>query len=113
MIPPFKLGPGGPIGDGRQWWPWISMEDAFGGIRHALEDPSVRGPLNLTSVNKVRCRRFVKTLGQVLRKPTFLPLPASAARLMFGEMADSLLLASTRATRPPYSTLAMSSAPRT
>lgn len=96
MLLPFRLGLGGPIGKGRQWWPWIAMEDVLGSIRYALANTTVAGPLNLTSPRQVRCRRFTQTLGQVLRRPAFVPLPAIAARLMLGEMAGSLLLASTR-----------------
>ncbi|MCP4903326.1 MAG: DUF1731 domain-containing protein [bacterium] len=94
---PFRLGFGGPIGRGLQWWPWIAMDDVIGSIHHSLQNPEVKGPLNLTSPQHVRCRHFAQTLGKVLRRPSLLTLPASAARLELGEMADSLLLASTRA----------------
>jgi uncharacterized protein (TIGR01777 family) len=97
MLLPFKLGAGGRIGSGNQWWSWIAMEDVIGAVRFALANPEVQGPINLASPNEVRCREFTNTLGDVLNRPTVLPLPAAAARLALGEMADALLLASTRA----------------
>lgn len=96
MLLPFKLGAGGPIGSGRQWWPWIAMEDVVGVVRFLLELPGAEGPLNLASPHEVRCADFTRTLGRVLNRPSVLPLPAAAARLMLGEMADALLLASAR-----------------
>jgi uncharacterized protein (TIGR01777 family) len=97
MLLPFKLGAGGRIGSGDQWWSWIAIEDVIGAVRFALDHTEVSGPLNLTSPELVRCRDFTDTLGDVLGRPTVLPLPAFAARLALGEMADALLLASTRA----------------
>ena len=97
MLLPFRLGLGGRIGSGDQWWPWIAMEDVIGVVRFALEQPEVAGPLNLASSDEVRCRDFTDRLGQVLNRPTVLPAPATAVRLALGEMADALLLASTRA----------------
>jgi len=96
MLLPFKLGAGGIIGDGRQYWSWISLADAVGIIQHALITPNLHGPVNAVSPNPVTNREFTKTLGKVLRRPTLLPMPAFAARLAFGEMADHLLLASAR-----------------
>jgi hypothetical protein len=96
MLLPFRLGAGGPIGSGRQWWPWIAMEDVIGVVRFLLEQPAVAGPLNLASPQEIRCADFTKTLGRVLNRPSLLRLPAPAARLMMGEMADALLLASAR-----------------
>lgn len=97
MLLPFKLGLGGRIGSGDQWWSWIAMEDVIGVVRFALDRSDVSGPLNLTSPELVRCRGFTDTLGDVLGRPTVMPLPAFASRLALGEMADALLLASTRA----------------
>lgn len=97
MLLPFKLGAGGPMGSGRQWWPWIAMDDITGVVRFVLERKSVDGPLNLASPQELRCAEFAKVLGGVLNRPAFMPLPAFAARLVMGEMADALLLASTRA----------------
>lgn len=97
MLPAFRLGLGGPIGSGRQWWPWIAMEDVLGVIGHALDSQGLSGPANVVSPLQVRCREFVGTLGGVLRRPAFLPAPAPVLRLLLGEMADGLLLASARA----------------
>jgi hypothetical protein len=96
MLLPFKLGAGGPIGSGRQWWPWIAMEDVIGVIRFLLDRTDADGPLNLCAPQQVRCAEFARALGRVLNRPSVLPLPAVAARLMLGEMADGLLLSSAR-----------------
>jgi uncharacterized protein (TIGR01777 family) len=96
MLRPFRLGVGGPIGNGRQWWPWVAMEDVIGVIRFALENTTVKGPLNVVSPHSETSRAFAKKLGQVLHRPAVLPLPASAARLALGEMADALLLSSAK-----------------
>ncbi|MGH9815244.1 MAG: TIGR01777 family oxidoreductase [Candidatus Acidiferrales bacterium] len=97
MLTPFKLGAGGPIGSGRQWMSWISLPDVVALIQHALASDSLEGPLNAMSPNPVRNREFAKTLGRVLRRPAIAPLPGFVARIMLGEMADALLLASQRA----------------
>jgi uncharacterized protein len=96
MLTPFKLGAGGTVGRGTQFWSWIMLADAVGVIEHSLQNEELRGPLNTVAPESMTNRDFTKTLGQVLRRPTMLPLPAFAARLMLGEMADELLLASTR-----------------
>jgi uncharacterized protein (TIGR01777 family) len=96
MLPPFKVGAGGPIGSGDQWWPWIAMEDVIGAIRFALENATVSGPVNLSSPEVTTSKGFARVLGSVLNRPSFMPLPAFAARLALGEMADALLLASAR-----------------
>jgi uncharacterized protein len=96
MLPPFRLGLGGVLGDGRQYMSWISLPDEIAAIHHALNTDSLRGPVNLVSPNSVTNREFTKTLGAVLRRPTFLSIPAFAVRLLFGEMGQELLLASTR-----------------
>lgn len=96
MLLPFKMGVGGRLGSGRQWWSWVSIDDAAGAIHHALMTPSLSGPVNVVTPNPLTNAEFTKVLGQVLHRPTFLPLPAFAARLALGEMADELLLASTR-----------------
>jgi uncharacterized protein (TIGR01777 family) len=97
MLLPFKMGAGGPIGNGRQFWPWIALDDVCGAILHILENPEIKGPVNLVSPEETRCRDFTKALGRVLRRPAFMPAPAFAVRLALGEMADELLLSSTRA----------------
>ena len=95
-LPIFKLGGGGRIGSGRQWWSWVALDDVVGAIRHALENASVEGPVNVGSPNPVTNARYTKALGEVLNRPTVFPLPAPAARLLLGEVADALLLASQR-----------------
>ena len=95
-LPIFKLGGGGRIGSGRQWWSWVVLDDVVGAIRHALENASVEGPVNVGSPNPVTNARYTKALGEVLNRPTVFPLPAPAARLLLGEVADALLLASQR-----------------
>ncbi|HLY66498.1 MAG TPA: TIGR01777 family oxidoreductase, partial [Chloroflexota bacterium] len=89
-----KLGLGGPIGDGRQMWSWIALEDVAGALAHALLADSLAGPMNVVAPNPVPQREFAAILGRVLRRPAFMPLPAFAARLILGHMADELLLPS-------------------
>ena len=98
MLLPFRLGLGGVVGSGRQFWSWVALDDALAAVEHLLADPSLEGPVNVASPNPVTNREFTTALGCVLRRPTFFPLPAFAARLAFGQMADELLLASTRVT---------------
>lgn len=98
MLPIFKLGAGGPLGNGRQWWSWVAMEDVLGAVRTALEHPEAEGPINVVAPEATRCRDFAATLGGILHRPTVVPAPAFALRLALGEMADALLLASTRVT---------------
>src|SRR5436190_14450338 len=69
LLLPFKLGLGGPIGGGQQWWSWISLDDEVGAILHVLQNESLRGPVNLTAPNPVRYGEFAKTLGRVLHRP--------------------------------------------
>jgi len=95
-LPIFKLGGGGKIGSGNQWWSWVALDDVVGSIVHALTDESVEGPVNVGSPNPMTNAEYTKVLGKVLGRPTVLPLPAPAARVMLGEVADALLLASQR-----------------
>jgi uncharacterized protein (TIGR01777 family) len=95
-LPIFKLGVGGRIGSGRQYWSWISIDDAVGAVLHALTTDSLSGPVNVTAPDPPTNAEYTKTLGHVLGRPTIFPLPAPAARIMLGEMADELLLASQR-----------------
>jgi uncharacterized protein (TIGR01777 family) len=95
MLPPFKMGVGGVMGNGKQYWSWVSLEDVVGAILHALNTPSLKGPVNVTA-GAVTNAEFTKVLGRVLKRPTFFPMPAFAARLVLGEMADALLLCSAR-----------------
>lgn len=96
MLLPFRLGLGGPIGNGRQWWSWVALPDVVESLLHMLENGSLAGPVNVTAPVAVTNRDFTDTLGRVLRRPTVFPLPAFAARLVLGEMASALLLASAR-----------------
>ena len=97
MLPPFRLGLGGRIGTGRQYVSWIALDDLVAVFRHVLATESLVGPVNATAPNPVTNAQFAKAIGSVLHRPTFLGLPATVARLMLGEMADALLLASVRA----------------
>lgn len=96
MLTPFRLGLGGKIGSGKQFMSWIALDDVVGVINHALTLDALRGPVNVVAPNSVTNQEFTKMLGHVLSRPTIFPVPAFAARLAFGEMADALLLASTR-----------------
>jgi hypothetical protein len=96
MLTPFKFGLGGPIGSGRQFWPWIGIEDVCGIMEFLLVHKEIDGPVNAVAPQELRCSEFARTLGRVLHRPAVMPLPAFAARLALGEMADSLLLASQR-----------------
>jgi uncharacterized protein (TIGR01777 family) len=96
MLPPFRWGLGGKIGSGQQWWSWIGLRDVVGAIQQTLKDGSLSGPVNVTAPGPVRNDEFTRILGRVLRRPTVTPLPAFAAKLVLGEMADALLLASAR-----------------
>ena len=96
MLLPFRLGIGGAIGTGRQYVSWIDLDDLVAAIAHVMSHPDCQGPLNAVAPQPVTNREFTRALGRVLRRPTVLPLPAFVARLVLGEMADQLLLASTR-----------------
>jgi len=96
MLLPFKMGVGGVVGSGKQWMSWISLEDQIRAMLFVLENESIRGAVNLTSPNPVTNEQFTKILGEVLYRPTFLPLPEFAVGMIFGEMGDALLLDSTK-----------------
>ncbi|MGH3147737.1 MAG: TIGR01777 family oxidoreductase [Rubrobacter sp.] len=95
-LPIFKLGAGGKIGSGKQYWSWISLDDVAGSFVHALTNESVSGPVNVGSPNPLTNAEYTKVLGRVLNRPTVFPVPATAARIVLGGMADELLLASQR-----------------
>ena len=95
-LPIFKLGGGGKIGSGNQWVSWVALDDVVGSIVHALTNEAVEGPVNVGSPNPMTNAGYTKVLGKVLGRPTILPLPAPAVRIMLGEVADALLLASQR-----------------
>ena len=96
MLTPFRLGLGGRVGNGRQYWSWIALPDLVGVIRHALTCDALEGPVNTVAPAPVTNAEFTRILGRVLGRPTLFPLPAFMARAMLGEMADALLLSSTR-----------------
>lgn len=96
MLLPFRVGAGGVLGDGKQYMSWVALDDAVGAVHFALTRESLRGPVNAVAPNPVTNREYTHTLGKVLSRPTIVPVPAFAARLAFGEMADALLLSSTR-----------------
>jgi uncharacterized protein len=97
MLLPFRLGLGGVIGSGRQYLSWIAIDDLVAAIEFALEQNTVAGAVNAVSPNPVTNREFTKALGRVLGRPTIVPMPALAARLALGEMADEMLLGGVRA----------------
>src|SRR2546423_1583906 len=94
LLTPFKMGMGGKVGSGKQYISWVALDDAVNAIKLAIDDESIHGPINIVSPNPVRNEEFTKPLGHVLNRPTALAMPAFAARLAFGEMADEMLLAS-------------------
>ena len=96
MLAPFRLGIGGNLGTGRQWMSWIHIQDWIGAVHHILKTDLLQGPVNLVATKPVTNAEFTKTLGSVLSRPTIFPVPAFAAKLAFGQMAEEVLLASQR-----------------
>jgi hypothetical protein len=96
MLLPFRMGMGGRLGDGRQWWSWVAVQDVVGAIRHVLNDNSLHGPVNTVAPNPVTNTEFTGTLASVLKRPALFPMPAFAVRLVFGQMGEELFLASQR-----------------
>jgi uncharacterized protein len=94
LLLPFKLGAGGPIGSGKQWWSWIMLEDLLNIYIYALENESISGPVNAVAPNAYRNKDFVKALGKAMHRPALMPLPTFAVKLLLGEMGDALLLSS-------------------
>lgn len=97
ILPQFKLGLGGPIGDGAQFMSWLNLDEAVSIIDFALQTDQLEGAVNASSPNPVTNREFTKVLAGILRRPALLTVPKPAVRLMFGEMGDGLLLSSQRA----------------
>ena len=97
MLPPFWIGAGGPVGSGRQFWPWIHRHDWIELVRWTIQTANVSGPINAVAPTPVTNAEFARTLGRVLRRPAVMPAPAFALRLLLGEMADALLLSGQRA----------------
>lgn len=91
MLPPFRLFAGGPLGTGRQWFSWIHREDLMNLILKALTDPSFEGTFNATAPNPVRMAEFCQTLGQVMHRPSWLPVPAFALEALLGDAAIVVL----------------------
>jgi uncharacterized protein (TIGR01777 family) len=87
MLPPFRLGAGGPVAGGRQYVPWVHLDDVVGAIAFALDEDAVSGPLNVSAPEPVTNRELSKAVGGVLRRPAVAPVPALAVRLLYGEMA--------------------------
>jgi hypothetical protein len=98
MLVPFRLGLGGRLGTGRQFWSWIALPDVLGAFLHALDDDQVQGPINVVAPEPVRQADFSRALGRVLRRPAWTPVPAFALRMLLGEMAEALVLSSARVT---------------
>jgi len=96
MLLPFKLGLGGKIGDGGQWWSWIHIADLVSAVHHILQNNSLRGAVNMTAPNPVTNAEFTRAIADALKRPGRLPVPAFALRIMFGELADEGLLTSAR-----------------
>jgi len=91
MLFPFKMGVGGPVGGGKQWLSWIHIDDEVRAIRFLLDNQSASGNFNLTAPGPLTNRQFSKALGQVLRRPAIMPIPAFALRLIYGEMSRVIL----------------------
>jgi uncharacterized protein (TIGR01777 family) len=96
MLLPFRLGLGGRLGDGSQWWSWVSADDVAGAIQHVMDHQELQGPVNTVSPNPVTNVEFTKALAAVLKRPAIFPMPEFAVRLVFGEMGEELFLASER-----------------
>jgi hypothetical protein len=97
MLPPFWIGAGGPVGSGRQWWPWIHRADWVAFVRWAIQTPAASGAFNVTAPSPERNADFARALGRALHRPSFMPAPGFAMKLLLGEMADALLLSGQRA----------------
>ncbi|HSW01883.1 MAG TPA: TIGR01777 family oxidoreductase [Sedimentisphaerales bacterium] len=97
LMMPFRFFLGGYVGNGKQWFPWIGLEDEVRAIRFLLENPNLQGAFNLTSPHPATLKQVVHALGQALRRPAWLRTPGLAARLAMGRMVDETLLASQRA----------------
>jgi hypothetical protein len=96
MLPVFRAGLGGPLGPGRQWWPWLALGDAVGIVRFALNEAGLAGPVNAVAPEQVTNAAFTAALARQIGRPAYLPVPRPALRLLVGELADAALLASAR-----------------
>ena len=91
LLPPFKLGLGGKLGNGEQYYSWVALFDALNSIQHCLLSKNLEGPINVAAPENVTNLVFTNTLGHVLSRPTMFAVPASALRVIFGEVADTML----------------------
>ena len=94
LLPILRAGVGGKLGNGNQWWAWISLPDQARAIIHLINTATASGPYNLTAPEPATCKQMIKALGKVLHRPTFIPVPAFALKLVFREGAQELLLCS-------------------
>ena len=90
MLTPFKFGIGGPLGSGKQWFPWIHIDDIVGIYCHAMVTTELRGPINGVAPEAATNKEFTRELARALHRPAFLPVPEAALRVLVGEMADVL-----------------------
>ncbi|HVZ17771.1 MAG TPA: TIGR01777 family oxidoreductase [Terriglobales bacterium] len=97
LLPSFRMGMGGPVSNGKQYWPWITLDDIVRVILFAIENDSLRGPVNVCAPQHTTNREFTRALGKVLRRPAIFPLPGVVITLVLGEMGQEALLTSTRA----------------
>lgn len=107
MLPPFRMGLGGPMGGGEQWFPWIHVEDLVSAVLFLVEKPAADGPVNMVAPETLRQKTFARTLGKALNRPAFLPVPAFALRATLGEMGE-LLLGGQRAVPEALETMGFS-----
>jgi uncharacterized protein (TIGR01777 family) len=96
MLPAFKMGVGGRVGSGKQYMSWVSLDDVVGIIHHLIFTDDISGPVNAVAPNPVTNAEFTKALGRVLRRPTLLPVPKTAIKMLFGEMGEKLVLQGAR-----------------
>ena len=96
MLPAFKMGMGGPLGDGQQWVSWVSIDDAVRAVEFSLNHENLSGPVNVVSPQPVRNKEFAQAIGHALHRPEVVPVPKRMLKFMLGEMADETVLASTK-----------------
>ena len=96
MLPPFLMGAGGPLGDGKQYMSWIDLDDAARVFIYLATKSNLSGPVNVVAPNPETNAQFTKTLARVLHRPAFFPVPTIGVKVMFGEMGQELLLASNK-----------------
>jgi uncharacterized protein (TIGR01777 family) len=96
MLPAFKMGMGGPLGDGQQWVSWVSIDDAVRAVEFSLNNENISGPVNVVSPQPVRNKEFAQAIGHALHRPEVVPVPKRMLKFMLGEMAEETVLASTK-----------------